>query len=75
MNILTQLLTGQDNQTHDVLRWVGLSGSLAALGLQIYVVAWKGQPFDVQAFGIGLGALVAAVGAALGMKKDTEPKP
>ena len=75
MSILTQLLTGADNQTHDVLRWVGLGGALTALGLQIYVVAVKSQPFDMQAFGIGLGALVASVGAALGMKKDTEPKP
>lgn len=75
MSIITQLLTGADNQTHDVLRWVGLGGALTALGLQVYVVAWKGQPFDMQAFGIGLGALVASVGAALGMKKDTEPKP
>lgn len=75
MNILTQMLTGADNQTHDVLRWVGLAGSLTALCLQIYVVVGKGQPFDIQSFGIGLGALVAAVGAALGMKHNTEPQP
>lgn len=75
MSIFRQLLTGADNQTHDFMRWVGLAGALTALGLQIYVVVWRGQPFDLQAFGIGMGALCASVGAALGLKKDTEPKP
>ena len=75
MSILTQLLTGQDNRTHDFMRWIGLGGALTALGLQIYVVVWKGQPFDLQAFGIGFGALCASVGAALRLKETTEPKP
>jgi hypothetical protein len=69
------MTTGVDNETHDVVRVVGLVGALTALGLQIYVVTWKSQPFDFQAFGIGLGALLASVGAALGMKEKTEPKP
>ena len=50
----------------------GVAGG-AALGLQIYVVVWKGQPFDLQAFGIGMGALCASVGAALNLKAKTEP--
>ena len=75
MSIVRQLLTGIDNETHDLVRWIGLGGSLTALGLQIYVVVVKGQAFDLQAFGIGLGALVASVGAALGLKAKTEPAP
>jgi hypothetical protein len=73
MKPLRDMLTGKDNETHDFMRWLGMLGGLTALGLQIYAVVSKGQPFDMQAFGIGLGALVAGVGAALGMKKDTEP--
>jgi hypothetical protein len=73
--ILRQLLTGADNETHDFMRWIGLGGALTALGLQIYVVVWKSQPFDLQSFGIGMGALCASVGAALGFKRETEPKP
>lgn len=72
--IFRMLLTGQDNETHDFMRWIGFGGALVALGLQVYVVVLKGQPFDLQAFGIGMGALCASVGAALGLKKDTEPK-
>lgn len=74
-DIIRHLLTGADNTTHDFVRWLGMFGGLTALGLQVYVVVVKGSPFDMQSFGIGLGALLASVGAALGLKKDTEPKP
>lgn len=72
-NILRQLLTGVDGHTHDFMRYIGLGGALTAFGLQIYVVVFKNQPFDLQAFGIGMGALTASVGAAIALKKDTEP--
>lgn len=75
MKSLKQVLTGADNETHDVIRWIGLLGALVALFLQAYVVVAKGASFDFQAFGIGMGALVAAIGAGLGLKKDTEPRP
>lgn len=75
MGMLHNMLTGADNETHDFMRLIGLAGAFTALGLQIYVVVYKGQPFDLSAFGIGMGALCASVGAALGFKKDTEPKP
>jgi hypothetical protein len=71
---LQTMLTGKDNQTHDVVRWMAIAAVLVALGLEIYVVAvHKSQPFDMQTFGIGVGALFAAVGAALKLKESTEP--
>lgn len=73
-DVARQMLTGKDNATHDFMRWLGLLGGLTALGLQIYVVAFRDQAFDLQAFGIGMGALFASLGAALGLKKDTEPQ-
>jgi len=75
MSVLRQLLTGSDNETHDFMRWVGLGGATVLLGLQVYAVVVKGQVFDLQASGIGLGAMCGGLGAALGMKRDTEPKP
>jgi ABC-type enterobactin transport system permease subunit len=47
---------------------------LVGLGLTIYAVAWKGQSFDLTQFGLGIGAMLAALGAALKLKEDTEPK-
>ena len=74
-NIITQLLTGKDGYTHDVVRWLGVLAVLVALGLAIYVVAWKNQAFDIQSFGLGIGTVFASLGAALKLKENTEPTP
>ena len=73
MNWLLQLVTGKDNKTHDVVRWGGLLGTLQALAFTAYDVIGHAAHFNLQEYGIGLGALLGAVGAALGLKKDTEP--
>lgn len=73
-SILQQLLTGKDGVTHDVFRWLCVMVVIVALCLEVYVVAVnKSQPFDVQAFGIGMGAVFAAVAAGLKLKESTEP--
>lgn len=72
--VFKQLLTGKDGETHDIMRWLCLVTCLVALGLEVYVVAiHKSQPFDVQSFGVGMGAVFAAVGAGLKLKEGTEP--
>lgn len=69
--ILRDLLTDSDNLTHDIYRYLALLSILTGLGLSIYVVVVKDQPFDMQQFGIGIGVLFAGVGVALGLKKET----
>lgn len=69
------MLKGKDNLTYDVIRVQAVAAVLVALCLQIYAVVVKGQPFDLQNYGIGLGVLFASVGAALKLKADTEPPP
>lgn len=71
---ITQVLTGPDNCTHDIGRWMALAYSAVALGLQVLVVV-RGAPFSIQDFGIGCGALAAGVGAMLKLKESTEPQP
>lgn len=66
-NVLRQLVTESDNVTHDIYRYLALAAILTGLGLAITAVV-KGQPFDMQNFGIGIGALFAGVGVALGLK-------
>ena len=73
MEAIRHLLTGADNRTHDIGRWMAALCTLVGLGLQVYAVGWKGQPFDFQAFGVGCGALAAGIGGMLKLKADTEP--
>ena len=69
-DVFRQLLTESDNRTHDIYRYLAVGSIAVGLGLNVYAVV-KGQPFDMQAFGIGTGALFAGVGVALGLKKES----
>lgn len=72
-HVLLQLLTLNDNKTHSLTRWMGLVSFLLGIGLQLYVVVWKGQTFDLQQFGAGIGLLFAGFGAALKLDEDKTP--
>lgn len=71
-DVIRQLLTESDNVTHDLYRYLAILAIVTGLGLQVYAIGWKGQPFDMQTFGVGIGALFAGVGVALGLKKETK---
>lgn len=71
----TQIVTGRDNFTVDALKLLAILAVLVGLVLECAAVFLKlpGQPFDLQAYGIGLGALLLSAGGALKLKADTEP--
>lgn len=71
--ILRQILTGRDNQTHDLGRWLGALSGVAAVFFQGWAVIVQKAPFDMQAFGVGVAALAAGIGAMLKLKEGTEP--
>lgn len=73
IEILRHLLTGQDNETHDLAHWIAVVSFLVAIGLTVYAVVVKAQPFDLQAYGLGMGALMVAFGGALKLKEKVEP--
>ena len=73
MKLLKDCFTTADGESFDVGRVLWAQGVMVFLGLAIYSVVGQGHPFDMQAFGIGLGATLAAGGAALGFKAKTEP--
>lgn len=75
MSFFKDMLTGIDGESYDILRVLALASVVNAMALQTYVVVWKGQPFDMQSFGVGLGVVFASVGAALSLKAKTEPDP
>lgn len=90
-NIVKQFVTEDDgNEIYDVYRVLGLLGVVVFLGLSVFDFA-LGEPiiggehndiiiaysheFDMQAFGIGLGAVLTAAGACVMMKAFGEGKP
>jgi hypothetical protein len=70
--IATQILTGKDNETHDVARWAMVLAVLTAIGLQCYHTVTTGE-FDLQQFGIGMGTLLVGSGGAIKLKENAEP--
>ena len=73
MKLLKDCFTAADGESFDVGRVLWAQGVIVFLGLAIYSVVGQGHPFAMQAFGIGLGATLAAGGAALGFKAKPEP--
>lgn len=66
------LITEADNQTVDVKRVIGIAGTGSFFYLGFHSVVLNHSPFDAQAYGIGLGALLTAVGAAIGLGRSGE---
>ena len=72
MNLIQQLLTGKDGITHDMGRWSWVISMVAVIALAGYH-EWKGVVVAITYFATAISAVVAAHGAALWAKKDTEP--
>lgn len=70
-NFMIHLFTESDNKTFDVTRVLAALSILTGLALAVISVVFKNTPLNMQDYGIGIGALFAGVGAALGLKKDT----
>ena len=79
MKIIKMMGTGIDGQTYDPARVIGYGSALAGISTFVFNSIWTvthGAAFDAQAFGIGLGAVLAgvcAVGVGVGAKAHTEP--
>jgi hypothetical protein len=70
--IINDLLTGKDNETHDIGRWSLVFSMFAFFGACIYNAIHSGL-VDLERLYMGVAAIVGAHGAAMLMKKDTEP--
>jgi len=66
------LLTGKDNESLDVGR-VGFLLTLVTFLILVGYVVSKSGVFDMQGFGIAVGAIFTAGGAMLKLKENTEP--
>jgi predicted membrane metal-binding protein len=59
---LSELITGEDNVTLDPHFALGVLAVLVGLGLEV-VAVMCGRQFDLQAYGVGVGVLLAGMGA------------
>jgi hypothetical protein len=73
LDFFKHCFTGADNTTFDVGRVLWALAFLIGMGLSVFSVVTS-KPFDLQAFGIGAGMLLAAGAGALKLKESTEPK-
>ncbi len=73
MSFLKDILTADaDSRIYDLVR-VGTALSLViGLGLTIYTVAYRGDAFDLTAFGTGIGLILAGGGGAMALRRDKE---
>lgn len=72
--VLNDWFTEVDNKTFDITKVLAVLSIATGIGLAIFSVAYKGQAFNYQDYGLGTAALFAGVGMALGLKKDTKEK-
>ena len=78
-NFLIQIFSGIDGSTLDPARVIGYGASIVGVLAFVFNSVWSvthGAAFDSQAYGIGLGAVLAgvmAVGVGVGAKSHTEP--
>ena len=78
-NMLKMMITGLDGKTVDPARLIGYGSAVVGVGAYVFNSIWSvthGAAFDSQAYGIGLGAVLAgvmAVGVGVGAKSHTEP--
>jgi cytosine/uracil/thiamine/allantoin permease len=70
---LKNIVTGADNQTHDVARWSWVLSMVTT----VVGAAWNAvhaNILDLTQFAQAVGIISGAHGAAVMLKKDTEPK-
>ena len=65
------IATETDNKTICPVRLTALGGTTYAFGCHFYSTFIQHVPFDMLAFSGGLGAILATLGGALAIKKDT----
>jgi hypothetical protein len=72
-DFLNQLLTGKDNQTQDIARWSWMLSLVAVITGAGYELIHS-NALSLREFAEAVGIISGAHGAAVMMKKDTEPQ-
>jgi hypothetical protein len=73
MDFLKNIVTGKDNETHDIGRWSWVLSFLAVVIIGIWQVV-NGNAVSLRELAESLGLVSGAHSASLWAKKDTEPQ-
>ena len=65
------IVSETDNKTICPVRVLAILGTLQGLGIQAWDVIGNHAAFNLEQFGIGMGAMLGSLGLALGFKKDS----
>lgn len=68
---ISNIATESDNKTVCTVKVLAIASFLYAIGMHCYSVIIQHAVFDLQSFGTGWGIMMATLGAALAVKKDT----
>lgn len=72
-DIISHLLTGKDNKTHDIGRWTWLISLAAVIAVALWEVIHTNQ-VSIRELAEALGIVSAAGGASVAMKQSSEPQ-
>ncbi|PRC92689.1 hypothetical protein [Solimicrobium silvestre] len=72
--VVKDILTGIDGQSFAIVKVLGFAVVLVFILIEVAAFI-TGKPFDGQAYGIGAGAAIAAMGGAIKLSETSEPKP
>ncbi len=72
-SFLKDIFTGKDGESFDLGRLLWAGTAIWAPALQTFDVVANHVRFDIQAFGVGMGVILAGGGGALALKRKTEP--
>ena len=70
---IKNMLTGIDNETHDLVRVMGALIILVFLGLAIYIVVTT-KVFDMSTFCVSASGLLLGISGGIKLKETVEPK-
>ena len=73
MDFLKNIVTGKDNETHDIGRWSWVLSFLAVVIIGLWQVI-DGNAVSLRELAESLGLVSGAHSASLWAKKDTEPQ-
>lgn len=72
-HLVKQLFTGKDNATWDIGRLLWFECVQAFICIVIYYIYKGAGTIDIVSLGVGLGIVLGAGGASLGLKGNVEP--